>query len=491
MKTTEINGESIQLLTGGVSFVQGGNTVMCDRAEYNSRTDDLRGLGSVMILSNDGVTVTGETLYYSNAAKTARVDGNVVLRDGTMTLTTPSLSYNTISRIGWYGSGGRIVDGNQVLTSGTGSYNPNIKMLYFRNNVLLTHPDYTLKADTLQYNTATKTAYFFSYSEITDGENIILCNYGNYNTESGNSFFSKNAAILSKDNIIRADTLTFNRQTNIGEAFGRLWVKDTAEDIIIYGNRGYYDKSKKYTRVTGAPFAKKMDGSDSTMIKADIFIYHDDSINKKRTLTSIKNVKIFSKEFASTCDSMSYTLEDSNFQLFGKPVLWGEKSRLNADTVMIYLKNKKVNHMRMRGNSFVALFEDTALYSQIKGRDMDNVFKNNKLQSVFVKGESQSIYYIKEKDTAYTSANAIKSERMKILFDSGKVEQVRFYEKGEGNMYPLDQFPEDKQYLPGFVWDEENKPLEAIFKPNFEVPPIPSSKLAAKAPGPRSKQKNN
>lgn len=483
MKTMDINGESIQVLTGGVTFIQNGNTVSCDRAEFNSRTDELNGIGGVTITSTDGVTVTGESLHYSNAAKTARVDGNVVLRDGSMTLTTPSLSYSTASRIGWYNAGGKIVDGDQTLTSGSGSYNPNIKMLFFRHNVLLKHPDYTLKADTLQYNTQTKTAYFFSYSEITDGENVILCNYGNYNTVSGQSFFTRNAAILSKENIIRADTITFDRKTNIGEAFGRLWVKDTGQNIIIYGDRGFYNKAKKYTRVTGNPLARKIEDNDSTMIRANTFIYEDDTISHKRTLTAFGQSKISSKEFSGTCDSLNYVLEDSLFKMFGKPVLWGEKNRLNADTVHIFLKNKKVNHMKMRGNSFVSLMEDTGVFSQIKGRDMDNIFENNKLRSVYVAGQCQSVYFIKEKDTALTSANVIRSERMKIFFDSGKVEQVRFYEKGEGNMYPIDQFPSEKQFIEGFKWDIENKPGPEIFKPNFEVPGIPSSKLMAKNQG--------
>lgn len=480
MKNMEINGENIQVLTGGVTFIQNGNTVSCDRAEFNSRTDELRGLGSVVINSSDGVTVTGESLLYSNASKNARVDGNVVLRDGTMTLTTPSLNYSTTSRIGWYSAGGKIVDDQQVLTSGSGSYNPNLKMLFFRHNVLLKHPDYTLKADTLQYNTQTKTAYFFSYSEITDGKSTILCNYGNYNTQTGKSFFTKNAALLSKENIIRADTLMFDRKTNIGEAFGRLWVKDTSENIIIYGNRGYYDRSRRYTRVTGNPLARKIDNSDSTMIKANVFIYEDDSLAHRRTLTAFGNSKILSKEFAGTCDSLNYVLEDSLFKMFGKPVLWGEKTRLNADTVYIFLKNKKVNRMKMRQNSFVAILEDTGVYSQIKGKNMDNAFANNKLSSVYVSGDSRSIYYIKEKDSAISSVNVINSERMKIFFDSGKVEQVRFYETGQGNMYPIDQLPSDKQFIEGFKWDIENKPENRLFKPSFEVPELPSPKASRK-----------
>lgn len=478
MKGIKRDGREIQHLEGNVRFEQSGNTVYCDYADYDVQKEELTGTGNVRISSTDGVVITGSSLIYNNRTKMARVEGGVKLTDKDMTLTTPWINYNTTTKIGWYGSGGRIVDNEMVLTSGTGSYNPNIKMLYFRRNVVLKHPEYKILADTLQYNTATGTSYFFSYTEIESDSSTILCNYGEYNSRTGKSHFTKNAAILSKENIIRADTLSYNRNTGIGEAFGRLWVKDTSQRITIYGHKGYYDRKLKYTRVTGKPMARQYEkNGDSLMLRADTFIHMEDTVKQSRVLHAYRHVELWRTDFSGTADSMVYSGIDSLFHLYGKPVLWNDNTRLNSDTMRIYMKNSRVSLMQMRKNAFVALEEDELHYSQISGTDMDNVFgADNKLRMVQVMENGRSVYYIKEKDSTVTSANVVACRNMRIYMDSSKVDNVRFYDQPKGDLYPLDQLPETDRVLPGFLWDIDNRPLSVDFDPPFIVPGLPSKR---------------
>lgn len=472
LRNAKLNGQNIQILEGDVNFEQNGNIVYVDRATANG--NNLDGVGNVRINSAEGVYITGERLYFNSETKQARVEGNVVLRDKGMTLTTPWIQYQTDSKVGWYGSGGKIVDNGQILTSQTGSYNPNLHMLYFKGNVVLTAPEYVMKSDTLQYNNETGTAYFFNYTEITDGENTILCNYGSYNTKTGKSFFTKNAALISKENIIRADSLYYDRNNGIGEALGRLWVKDTQQKIIILGSKGYYDKINKYTRVTGKPIAKQFDGKDSLQIAAETFEYWQDTQNNKRTLSAHGKAKLFQKEFSGTADSIAYVVEDSVFKLYKFPVLWNENTRINADTVFIFLKSKKVKHMQLRRNSFVCIDEGLEKYSQISGINMDNAFNaQQSLETVMVRGSGKSVYYIKENDTAISAMNFIECENMKIVFDSGSVEKVKFYKQPKGNMFPIDQVNPGQEKLAAFVWDPENKPTAAQFIPQFVIPELP------------------
>ncbi|MBS3915983.1 MAG: hypothetical protein KG003_15910 [Bacteroidetes bacterium] len=476
MKGIKRGGKEIQHLEGNVQFEQSGNTVFCDEADYDVSKEELTGFGNVRITSTDGVVITGSNLIFNNNTKIARVEGGVKLTDKDMTLTTPWIQYHTDSKIGWYGAGGRIVDKEMVLTSGTGSYDPNQKMLFFRHNVVLTHPDYKLRADTLKYYTPSQTSYFYSYTEIENDSNTILCNYGVYNAESGKSYFTKNAAILSKENIIRADTLSFDRNTGIGEGFGNIWVKDTNQKITIYGQRGYYDKKQKYTRVAGRPLAKKYESNgDSLMLRADTFIYSQDTVLHIRTLQAFHHVKMWRPDFSGNSDSLAYIVEDSMFRLFGHPVLWNDNTRIHSDTMRILMRNSRISKMETRNNSFVSIQEDEMHFSQISGTDLDNFFgDDHKLQVVKVNRNGKSVYYAKEKDSVVSSVNVVACENMGIYFDSGKVDNVRFYLKPVGNIYPVDQIPTDKKILPGFIWDPENRPEASSFVPGFQIPPLPS-----------------
>lgn len=478
MKGIKKGGKEVQHLEGNVSFEQSGSVVLCDFADYDVQSEELTGTGNVRITSSEGVVITGSNLVYNNKEKMARVSGNVKLTDKDMTLTTPWINYNTESKIGWYGAGGKIVDSEMTLTSGSGSYNPNLKMLYFHKNVVLLHPEYKIYADTLQYNSSTGTSYFFSYTEIISDSSTILCNYGEYNSQTGKSYFTKNAAILSKENIIRADTLIYNKNTGVGEAYGHLWVKDTNQRITIFGHKGYYNRQTRYTQVTGNPLARQYEkNGDSLLLRADTFIYTVDSSQTKRALLAFHNMSMYRPDFSGTADSLSYTSVDSLFYLYGKPVLWNSNTRLNADTMRIWMKGSKISLMEMRSSCFVATEESSTQYSQISGTDMNNYFGDDKkLKTVWVLNNSRSVYYIREKDSAITSANVVACRDMKINMDSGKVGNVRFYGTPAGVSYPVSELPDADKILPGFVWDAENRPSADGFQPPFVIPDLPKKR---------------
>jgi len=57
---------------------------------------------------------------------------------------------------------------------------------------------------------------------------------------------------------------------------------------------------------------------------------------------------------------------------------------------------------------------------------------------------------------------------------NNKINQVFFYQEPEGKIYPLELFPIEKEKLPGFIWDIENKPSRNYFSTQF-TPLIPKS----------------
>ena len=69
-----------------------------------------------------------------------------------------------------------------------------------------------------------------------------------------------------------------------------------------------------------------------------------------------------------------------------------------------------------------------------------------------------------ETDSAeYTGVNKVVCGKMKINFDSAKVDDICFYSKPESKMYPVNQFPESEKHLKGLNWQVSNKPVIAQF----------------------------
>jgi lipopolysaccharide export system protein LptA len=453
-------GKRLQILEGNVHFEQDGNDVYCDRAEYELNTNQLYGTGNVRVLSKDGVTVNGGVIRYDANSKVARIEQDVVLTDGEMVLKTPWISYNTTTRIGFYNQGGHIVNGDIDLKSGSGSYNPANKTLYFRRNVVLLHPEYSMYGDTLQYNTATRTAWFFGPTEIRSDDNTIFCNYGWYNTRSGKSQFTKDVVIYSKENILRADSMSYNREAGTGNAVGNLVLRDTAQGLIIYGSSGRYNRLQRYSGVYGNPVARRLEpGGDTMYLKADTFVYLQDSSRQGGLLKAYKKARVLQLAYAASCDSLVYSVHDSLFTLYGNPMMWNEQTQINSDTIRLLMKNRSIDRVLLRRNSFVAMKEDSLHFSQISGNDMEHLFgADRKIRKTKVLGEGKSVYFIKNDDGSLGSANVISCGEMTFYFDSSRISEVRFYGSPAGNVYPLNQLPEGKAVLPGLNWLESTKP---------------------------------
>lgn len=473
MKSIQIDGHGGQLLKGNVKFEQQGSTVYCNEAEYDPQSESLKGFGDVKIVNLDGTIVTGNTLFFDNLLHTAKVEGNVKLVDNTMTLTTPWLQYNTITKVGWYGSGGVIIDKETKLTSVSGSYNPAKKVLYFKKNVILQTPDYTIKTDTLQYQTQSKVAKFFSFTQIEYGNQTILFERGTYNTETGQGEFFQKFGLFDNEKTLVADSVSINKKSQVGKAYGNVWIIDSAENWQIWGQKAFYTKNSSEMKVVGNPMALQTDKKDSFFIKGDTLFYSKDSL-KQQKIRSWKNVKFKRNNVSGTANFLAYNSLDSTFRLRGNPVLWDSLTRMSGDSINLFLKRKKLSHSTMYKHGFISLKEDELRFSQISGDSMTHwLDSNQKITQTLVHKNGKSIYYTREKDTI-SSVFEVKCTDIKFQFLNNKINKVYFYQEPEGKIYPLELFPIEKEKLPGFIWDIENKPSRNYFSNQF-TPLIPKS----------------
>ena len=453
--------KKLTYIIGNVVVKQNGVIIMCDSAIRKIESATIEGFNHVYIYQPDTFTlVGGEYLRYDENTKVALVTGReVILNDASMTLVTKQLQYNMAQQIGYYTNGANILSEQNTLTSKKGYYHRRGNTFYFKDDVVLTNPQYTMKSDTLEYFSSIKTAYFYGPTKIVSGENTIVCNYGWYNTKTEKAQFSKSATIFSKENTITADSLLYDKKLGIGRGYGNIKLTDSTENIEVYGQKGLYKEKTKESLITDKPMAIQIGEGDTMLVLADTFYFINDSL--KRQLHAYPNTAILQKEFQGKCDSLIYKFNDSTISLFGKPILWNDKNQITGDTIHVELKNNKINRLRVVDNAFLASEIKTKTYNQIAGRSMLNSFSENKLKSVLVEGNAESIYYLRDNETdsaQYTGVNKVACAKMLIGFDSSKVIGIKFYGNPEGKMYPIKDFVETEKFLSGLDWQIENKP---------------------------------
>lgn len=470
------NNTELQILSGTVKLKQGNTFFYSDSCVLNAAGHLFEAFGNIHI-QDDTTDIYSNYLRYHTDTKMAYLSGNVRMSDGHATLTTPDLEYDVANKIGTYKNGGRVVNKKSVLTSREGIYYSDLRDIYFKNNVELKDPAYTLKTDSLIYNTDTQIARFIAETFIRDSSGVtIQTREGYYDLANRKAEFFSRTTIRDKAMIASADKMASDEASGIMQLEGNAVIRDTAQGYILMGGRVFRNTKTDALLATKKPLMIIKQDEDSIYIAADTLfsaqltdLYKNDSAKLKtfhfkekdstnRYFEGFRNVRMFSDSVQSVGDSLFYSFVDSTFELFYDPVVWNGKSQITGDTIYLYTKNKKASRIKTIENSFIVNEVDPGVYNQIRSSRMDGFFVNGQLDSVRAKGLAESVYFIQDDDSAYTSVNQTRSDAIDIYFDSGQLYKVVFRSDLKGTLYPVSQKKPDEMKLNKFRWLINRRP---------------------------------
>ena len=475
------DGTQLQMLAGNVRLKQGTTLFTTDSCVLNSGEKTFSAYGNVYINDSDTAKVWSNTLVYHYDRKYAYLNGNVRLTDGHGTLNTPSLEYDVARRIGTYNNGGKVVNKRTTVTSREGTYYADVHDIYFKHDVLLKDPGYTVTADSILYNTETRIARFIANTTIKDSSGrVIKTSEGFYDLQAGKAEFTQRTTIIDKALTVTGDHIASDDSTGIVQIQGRGVLVDTSKGISILADRIFANKKSEAFLATNKPLMIVKQEKDSIYIAADTLfsarlsdLFVDTSKHAKkpnpkdstnRYFEAYRNVRVFSDSVQAVSDSLFYSFKDSVFQLYQNPVVWSKRSQVTGDTIFLHTRNKKPQYVKAWENSFMVSEVQPGVYNQIKGTRMDGFFKDGVLDSVRTKGAAESIYFIQDKDSAYTSVNQTQSDAIDLYFVQGDLNKVVLRSSVKGTVTPIKQKQPAEARLQKFEWLEDRRP-----KTKFEL----------------------
>ncbi|WP_210518063.1 OstA-like protein [Hymenobacter terricola] len=459
----DFNGVKIRKLITNVSFQQDDVFLYCDSAYQYLERNQVEAFSNVRVVQSDTMTITGDHGFYDGNQRTARMMGNVVMRDPRMTLTTPTLDYDLNHKTASYTETGHLTDPQNTLDSQQGFYDTNSKVFVFKRNVHLVTPDSELNNDTLRYNTVSKIAYFNGPTRIKGKQGNLYAEAGNYNTKTRVSDFKKNAKIDTPNYLLGGDRLVYDEVKLYGEAHGHVSLISKKDNLTLRGDAGRYWRGLGRTKLYGGRPVVRNIGSqkDTLYMAADTLISIEARPGQTTTRTilyAFPKVLIYRGNLQGICDSLTYDRQDSIIYLNRDPVLWQAKNQLTADSMQIRSKRGKVDEMRLYANAF-AVSQDTLLnFNQTKGRNMMAYFRDNKMRRVDVLGNAESIFYALDGDTATTGMNRVLSANMRLLFVESKLNKISVLANPEAKFIPPHELKPDNERLKGFVWRAKERP---------------------------------
>ncbi len=442
-----------QILKNNVVFYHEGAFMYCDSAYMYEATNSFEAFSNVRMEQGDTLFVYGDYLHYDGNTRLARLRDNVRMEDPTATLFTDSLNYDRMANLGYYFDGGMLVDDENELTSFWGQYNPDSKQSLFSDSVKLVNEQYIIYADTLKYNTMTKIADILGPSTIVSDSGYINTQKGWYNTVTNDSWLLDRSEVHSNDTtkVLIGDTIFYNRDTEVGEVFGNMFLHDIKRKMILRGDYGYYEGKTEYALATDSAFAIEYSQNDSLYLHGDTLILQTDSVN--RNLKAYYDVRFFRSDLQGVCDSMQYISTDSILYMYGDPVIWNQGNQILGNQINIHLNDSTIDK---------ALIKDFALaiqernvegqYNQLTGRDMTVLFRDNNPYHILVEGNAESLYYLLEEDSTIVGLNRTESAFLSIDIEKNKIKKLKLWSSTNATTTPLPKLSPGEDRLKGFVW---------------------------------------
>ena len=381
----------------------------------------------------------------------------------------------------------------------------------------------TAYAQTIFYNKKEETFNLHDNAHYKGGKNEVKGNNIFYNKVQEKFKVTGRSIVSDPPMLIEADTLDYDKNIKFGKADGHVIWKDTSAktsiiaDHVIYNGVSnnmlavndtlrpmftteisgdtlflradtlksfrqfkeriiYPDKNASRLAAKANSRAKKaeINFSDPTIkteiIQTDTTAITTDSIITDTIYTGIidtldyfvayNKVRLFKSDMQAVADSLVFAKSDSVFTMYKYPIVWSDSTQVSGDTIDLFLKDKKLDKMKVKSQANILNSPDLLFFNQIQGRIIESFFEQGKIKRIDVNGNARMVYYLfDEKDKSYSGVNTTEASTMTFHLKQGKVSDIYNYLEPKSIVYPMKSTNHDQIKIKGFKWVPELRPV--------------------------------
>ncbi len=418
-----VTGDVITYREDGTIEIEGSTTYVSDDGEadagsmtFNEETEDLILLGKATF-SDDSTQIKGERIISNDKTGELLIAGDGYYKSNGRTLSSSNIEFNTKTEIGY-------AEYDVVYTDSTS--------------------DVSLRSDYIDIDNGNNYFLAYNYSgkpELTmmgDSTPLLII------ADSLKSY--QTVDTLSTDNPISvgADTLL-----ELGDSLGKsdtIVAIDSLDAIVAVDTLLKIENPDSISVV------------DSLSVQSGLPATPEPVLKKNEFFEAIGHVNIFREEIEAVSDRCLFDKRDSVFILTGNPIMWSDSTQFTSDTILLYLKDGKMDKMELLQNAIILNETDEELYNQIKGKKVTAYFKNDSLNNFVVEGNAESIYYVKDEEEKYIAVNKTECSLLKFLFSENEISDIKGYVDVKQKMIPMKDANHEALKLEGVSWKGDLKP---------------------------------
>lgn len=502
----------LAVLTNNVRMVDGDATLTTEYLTYDMTTRIGTYTGGGKIVNGKNVLTSKNGYYFANS-RDSYFRHDVVLNTPDAVIKNDTLRYNSNSKLAYFYGPTHIYGKDDTLYTENGTYDTNLEQARFGKKNLYTQGSKSLTGDSLFYDRKAGIGRAIGHITFMDTvENALLKGgLGFYKKADESILVTKSpyVVIISESDSAKVDSIWMTADTLFSKVVFNKDIKPyrkqemvpddqlleekpnveaASQDAIKPGSRAVPDQVPVNPEVKNKPDQVKLPDNGKLLpdkpeqppkipianLKNTAKASKDTLVNKgnlkadstakdtakSRIVIAYHKAKIFKSDLQAKSDSMFFSYSDSTVRCFINPMIWAQGSQLSGDTIFLQMKNKKLDNMILQQNSFIVNTEDadSTNFNQIKGKLITGYFLDNKLNRMYVDGNAESIYYVKEDSTTYSGLNHLISSRLKILLKDNKLQGITAIRSIDASITPMDELQEEDRVLKGFIWKPRDRP---------------------------------
>ena len=459
------NINKLQKLIGDVVILNDNLKINCDSAHIKNNKKEILAYGNVVVNQADTLIIKSDNMKYDSQKKILTADENVEIKEKNRVLKTNNIIFKREKQEIYYNNYGTLIDSTNTLTSQEGLYILKEKKLIFTKDVELKNNKYNLKSNKIIYYKENKIAHSYGNTRIKSNNNKIFCNNAFYYPKKNISILKGDASIFYKNKILKGDSIIYNSKNKKVIAIKNVKLIDTINKLTVISQYGKYFEKKDSCIITQNPIAIRTMGKqkDSLIIKSDTMIFYKD---KSPKINSFRNVKIFKSNLKGMCDILTYNFSKSKIKMRDKPTLWFTKYQLKSDSIDIIVDTikKNIDSLSMLNRASIISRVDSNKFDQTKGRNIFGKFKGENLKILYVKGNAESIHFIKNSKKSVIAMNKIICNDINIHFQKKSITKINFINRPKATTFPIAKLKEKDSKIKGFKWLQKQIPMREDFQ---------------------------
>ena len=215
-----------------------------------------------------------------------------------------------------------------------------------------------------------------------------------------------------------------------------------------------------------------------------------------REIRAYNHVRAYRRDVQAVCDSMVFISKDSCMTMYKDPILWQNGQQLLGEEIKAWVNDSTVDSTHVIRQALSVERIDSMCYNQITGAIMRSFFVKGKMDRTIVEGNVLVNYYPFDSDSLMIGMLHAEGPVLQLFMGEKKVDQIKFIGQVDGCLHPLALIQPSVRYLENFQWFEYVRPLDKddIFnwrpkKPGTELKASvqhskPKSNMLGKSAGP-------